>query len=350
MSNHPPTIESSERVAPALALWLVLIGVPTLLLNRALIPALPGSRSDIEQLLDRAVTIGSVSSQLLALGITLLLIRLITSSLGTASIPGIERLFVLPISSAVGFLVVAASAGTLDPELHLLLAGISLVGLLICSRTALRHPSTRAGGILLALIVVASVCLASARLVALRASMQAIPRQYAMSRGLATAGEIFDCLSLLWVMAWCILSTRNRGLVRVAIAIIITVSVTILARLGQLPDATFVKVVAARAFGALRREPNAYGSPLIEPASDLLAILLGLVLISLNDRKTAVARRAMALLMLGRCSLDVPALCGLATGGGLLLAWFAPNNALGSPTRPRERASTIKAGGTEDAR
>jgi hypothetical protein len=334
MSTLPPTSEPIEQVAPRLAFWLVLCGVPTSILNRAIIPALPGSRSGIEQILDRALAIGSVSSQLLALVIALLLVRLIVSSIGAAAIGALERLFVLPIGSAVGFLVVAASASTLDPELHLLLAGISSAGLLICARPALRHPSTRAGGIILALVIMASVCFATARLVALRASIEAIPQQYTVARWLATAGQVFDWLSLLWAMVWIALASRSRNLARVSIVavIVIAAALTILARLGQRPETSFVQVVAARAFGSLAREPSPYGASLLGPAGDLLGTLLSLVLLSERNSCNMVARRAMALLLLGRCSLDVPALAGMATAGGLLLAWFTPHHATGDPS------------------
>jgi hypothetical protein len=326
MSLPPPRSEPAEQVAPKLAFWLVLCGVPTLLLNRAIIPALPGSRSGLEQILDRAMIVGGISSQLLALVITLLLIRLIVSSIGAAAIGALERLFVLPIGSAVGFLVVAASAGTLDPELHLLLAGVSSIGLIICARPALKHPSTRAGGILLSCIIVASICFATARLVALRASVEALPRQYVVARWLATAGQLFDWLALLWIMVWTMRSARARGIARVSIAIIFTLLALIGARLGQRPDPNFLQVVTVRAFGALAREPSPYAGSLIGPASDLLAMLLSLAVLSLRNPRTMVARRAMALLLLGRCSLDVPALAGITTAGGLLLAWFTPQN------------------------
>lgn len=320
-----------------LAFWLVLFGIPTLLLNRAIIPALPGSRSGLELVLDRAIAVGGVSSQLLALVITLLLIRLIVSSIGAAAIGTLERLFVLPIGSAVGFLVVAASVGPLDPELHLLLAGVSSVGLMICARPALRHPSTRAGGILLACIVGASICFATARLTALRASVEAIPRQYAVARWLATAGQLFDWLSLVWTMVWTARSARAPGVVRIAVALTITIAVTVCARLGQGPDSTFLLVVAARAFGALAREPSPYLSGLVGPASDLLALLLSLAVVTLRNPRNLIARRAMALLLLGRCSLDVPALAGITTAGGLLLAWFAPR--CSPPAAPISKSS-----------
>lgn len=322
-----PRAELTEQVAPMLAFWLVLLGVPTLLLNRALIPALPGSRSGIEFVIDRMTAIGGISSQLLALLITLLLIRLIVSSIGAAAIGALERLFVLPIGAAVGFLVVAASTGALDPELHLLLAGVSSVGLLICARPSLRHPSTRAGGILLTCVLAASLCFAAARLVALRASMEALPRQYLTARWLATAGQIFDWLALLWAMLWTARSAKGPGLARVIAAVTLVIAITACAHLGQREDASFPLVVAARAFGALTREPGSFISGLAIPASDLLGLLLSLAVLSLPERRTMVARRAMALLLLGRCSLDVPTLAGITTAGGLLLAWFTPHNA-----------------------
>lgn len=353
MSTNSASLELEEQVAPKLAFWLVLFGAPTLLLNRAIIPALPGSRSGIERFLDVALTGGSISSQLLALAITLLLIRLIGSSVGAAALGAVERLFVLPIGSAVGFLVVAASAGGLDPEFHLLLAGIASFGLLICARPALRHPSTRAGGILLVGVIVASACFAAARLVALRASIEAIPNQYAMARWLATAGQCFDAMSLLWVVLWISVPGRRGGVLRATLPIALALGAVVLARRGELPDGDFASIVVQRMFHALTREPTPFGPSALGPASDLLAMFLSLGLLAERNPNNSVERRAMGLLLLGRCSLDVPALAGMATAGGLLLAWFTPYRSIVSastagPPPPAPDAATQEAAITSE--
>ncbi|MGE5783370.1 MAG: hypothetical protein ACM3ZE_02220 [Myxococcales bacterium] len=324
MPLTPVSLEPSERTAPKLAFWLVLGGVPTVLLNRAIIPALPGSRSGIEVVLERTLALGGISSQLLALTLALLLVRLVTASIGAASVGALERLFVLPIGSAVGFLLVAASAGTLDPELHLLLAAVCCVGLILCARPALKHASTRSGGILLVLIAAASVCYAAARLVAIRASVDAVARNYVVARWLATSGQFFDLLSLAWVVTWMVISWRVQGVLRVGIAVLITMLFALLAHAGQHQDATFIQVISARAFAALAREPGPFLPAAVFGLLDLLALTLSLGLLSLRTTHNAALLRGMALLLLGRCSLDVPALAGMTTAGALLLAWFAP--------------------------
>lgn len=324
MPNPPVPFQPSEQTAPKLAFWLVLGGVPTVLLNRAVIPALPGSRSGIEVVLERTLALGGISSQLLALTLTLLLVRLITASIGAASGGALERLFILPIGSAVGFLVVAASAGTLDPELHLLLAAVCCVGLILCARPALKHTSTRSGGILLVLIAVASVCYAAARLVAIRASVDAVARSYVVARWLATSGQFFDLLSLAWVVTWLVVSWRAQGVVRAGAAFLITMLFALLAHYGQHQDATFIQVISARGFAALAREPEPLLPAAVFGLLDLLALMLSLGLLSLRTLHNAALHRGMALLLLGRCSLDVPALAGMTTAGALLLAWFAP--------------------------
>lgn len=330
MPPPSPVLEHSERIAPRLALALVLVGAPSMLLNRAIIPALPGSRSGIEGLLDRTLALGSVTSQLLALTLTLLLVRLVVSSIGAASVGALDRLFVLPIGSAIGFLVVAASAGTLEPELHVLLAVVSGLGLVICSRSTLRHPSTRSGGILLVLVTLTSALYGFARLIAVRASLDAVARVYVAARCLATAGQIFDLACLAWVALWLIVSRRNQGLVRVCIAIALTGGLATLAQTGSGLDSSFTQVVTSRGLLALAREPRPFGVELF-PHAEIMALCLSLGLIWIRDADTIVVRRAMALLLLGRSSLDVPALAGMATAGALLLAWFTPSRVTCSP-------------------
>lgn len=320
---------------------LVLVGAPSMLLNRAIIPALPGSRSGIESLLDRTLALGSLSSQLLALTLTLLLVRLVVSSIGAASVGALDRLFVLPIGSAVGFLVVAASAGTLEPELHLLLAVVSGLGLVICCRSTLRHPSTRSGGILLLLVTLTSVLYGLARLVAVRASLDAVARTYLAARWLATAGQVFDLACLTWVAAWLVVSQRNQGLLRVGIATALAAGLSILSQMGRGLDASFTQVVAARGLLALAREPKPFGVELFAHA-EVMALSLSLGLIWIRNPDTSVLRRAMALLLLSRSSLDVPALAGMATAGALLLAWFSPSRVVASTGSENSSSNTSR--------
>lgn len=325
MPTPSPLFELNERIAPRLALAMVLVGVPAIVLNRAIIPALPGSRSGIETLLERTLILGSLSSQLLALTITLLLVRLVVSSVGAAAAGALDRLFILPIGSAVAFLVVAASAGTLEPELHLLLAGVSCLGISICARSALRHGSTRSGGILLVLIALAAVLCGSARLIAARASFDAVARTYVVARWLATAGQFFDFASLLWVSGWLIVAQRVQGIVRVSLAIVLAASLGVAAHFGSRFDASFPQVMAARITLTLSREPKPFGLD-FSALMELAALCLSVGLIGTRAQEKVVLRRAMALLLLGRSSLDVPVLAGMATAGALLLAWFTPGH------------------------
>lgn len=343
MATQAPESAPDERVAPRLAFWLVLLGVPTLLLNRSVIPALPGSRSGIEHWLEPALAIGSVTSQLLALLITLLLIRLVVSSVGAAAIGALERLFVLPIGGSVGFFVVAASGGVLDSDLHLLLAAISGLGLLICSRSALRHASTRAGGILLLGIGAASILLATARLVAVNASLGALSHQYDQARGIASVGLLFKLLSIVWALIWTVLTSKRSVVIAVATAIAFTTLLLVWGSFGLHADGHFLPVLISRMLDALIREPVPFGPVQLGPAGDWLAALLGLTLLLDPKLNNAVERRAMALLLLGQCSLDVPMLAGIATSGALLLAWFAPHQ-MGDATvanRPKSSRSVV---------
>jgi hypothetical protein len=341
MANQAPEGEPSELIAPRLAYWLVLLGAPTLLLNMAVIPALLGSRSGIELWVDRVLALGSISSQLLALLITLLLVRLIISSLGAAAVGALERLFVFPIGAAVGFFVVAASSAALESDQHLLLAAISGFGLLICSRAALRHASTRAGGILLLNVAIASLCFAAARIVALDASSSALSRQYHWARVLSTVGQCFKLLSVMWTMTWVIVTSNRRMLAPMAAAATFTLALAVWASRGNSVDGHFIPVLLARMFAAFIREPIPLGPIQLGPAIDVFGVLMSLPLLANASSRHAVPRRAMGLLLLGQCALDVPILAGIATAGGLLLAWFSPHQQdAGAATQSHAAAGT----------
>jgi len=332
----------SDIAIPRLACVVVLLAVPALLWNRALLPALPGSRSGIEHLFDQLFVVGSVLSQLLAVTLALLLIKLVVASLGTFAL-GVEgRLMALPIGAAVGFLLVAGAVAPLDVEMHLLLSGLGTAALISCVRPALHQPTLRAAGLLVLLSALASFAYSSGRLLALKASVEALPREYAVARIIASAGQLFDFLGLVWVMAWLVLSkrvphhrgdetgetqlhARTKSLARVTAALALGVTCALLARRGQTSTANFAEVVLARAMAALSREPSPIATAALGPCLDVVAVTFALLLLVAPKHIAFATRVAMALVLLGRCAPDIPAHCGLMTAGALLLIWHTPS-------------------------
>lgn len=333
MPVAPQAQPSDELGLPRLAAALVVLGIPTLLFNRAVLPALPGSRTGIERLFDHLTYAGGLLSQLLALGLSLLIIKLIAASLGAFALGIAGRLMALPVGSAVGFLLIASTIAPLDADMHLLLAGFGTLALLSGLRPTLQQPSVRAAGLFLLLTFLASLANTGGRLLALRASIEALPRPYAIARGLATAGLALDIVSLAWLVAWLVLSApknsrnhdRYRTLAYLGISAALGICCALLGRLGRDSGANFVEIIIGRSISALGREPSPFGTTLLGPTIDVIALLFAGLLLTRPKHINCVIRWAVALLLLGRCSPDIPIHAACLTAGTLLLTWYSPS-------------------------
>jgi hypothetical protein len=355
MPDEPRANPPREQAIPRLALAVIVLACPTLFFNRAILPALPGSRSGIEQLFDRLSLAGGILSQLLAVCLAFLLVQLVARSLSDFAIGVAGRLIALPIGSAVCFLLVASTIGPLDPEMHLLLAGLATGALFSSLRPTLRQPTLRAAGILLVPSALASLAYSVGRLLAFKASSEALPHEYAKAQYLTTLGLLFDVLALLWVAIWLVMAKKDDDeaasgsgvterlttTVRVAIALTLAITCALLAHRGQASTANFVEVVLSRSMTALAREPMPFGLVTLGPSLDVFAVLLALILLTRPTHVDTTCRWAMALVLLGRCAPDIPAHGALMTAGALLLLWYAPSAltpVAESPAPPEEES------------
>ncbi|MGC4066894.1 MAG: hypothetical protein QM784_20105 [Polyangiaceae bacterium] len=335
---------ATEPEIPRLAWLMTILSVPALVWNRALLPALPGSRFSIERLFDHVTFVGGVLSQLLAMGLTLLLIKLAIANVRAFSMGLSGRLMVLPVGTTVAFLVVASSLGPLEPEMHLLLAGLGTLAQLSSLRPTLRHPPLRAGGLMLLFSSLGSLFNSFGRLLALRASFEALPREYAVARIISTVGEGFELAAVVFVCTWLLMARplrtaesnpteavheRIKTATRVAIVVALGLTSVILARTGRAPTASTAEIILSRAVSALGREPSPHGAAILSPFLELASLGLALVLLGRPRHVAAPHRIAIALVLLGRCAPDIPAHCALMTAGAWLLLWYAP-----SPARP----------------
>jgi hypothetical protein len=293
----------------------------------------------IERLFDYASFVGGVLSQLLALGLTLLLVKLAIANVRAFSVGLSGRLMVLPVGTTVAFLVVASSLGPLEPEMHLLLAGLGTLALLSSLRPTLGHPPLRAGGLLLLLTSLGCLFNSSGRLLALRASIEALPREYAFARLISTVGEGFELAGVVFVCVWLLMARpprnnesspqeavqeRIRTAPRVAVLIALGLTCVIVSRVGRGASANTVELVLSRALSALGREPSPHGAAAFGPFLEIVSLGLALVLLVRPRHVPAPHRIAMALVLLGRCAPDIPAHCALMTAGAWLLLWYAP--------------------------
>jgi hypothetical protein len=234
--------------------------------------------------------------------------------------------------------------------MHLFLSVLGTTALLSCLRPALRHPTLRAAGLLILLASLASLTYSAGRLLALKASLEALPHEYAIARWLTTTGQAFDMLGLLWVMVWFVLTRKNNGaentttepleherattIARLALTVAVAITCALLAHRGQASSANFFEVVVSRSIAALAREPSPISPILLSPCLDVIAVLLAFILLTRPTHVANSCRWAMALVLLGRCAPDIPAHCALMTAGALLLIWYAPSTRTSARSEP----------------
>jgi hypothetical protein len=319
--EHPSTQPESLLVAGFLVVGVTTIAGPTAILNRGILPALPGSRIGIAKLLDVMALLGAWSSQLLAILTTLLLVHLVRSTLGSHSLDTLERLILLPIAAVMALLLIAASGEGLVPELLLTCSALGTVAVLAAVRAALRNPLTRAAGLLLMLIGSANLAHTTVRLLAFdAASDSAIARVFSI-RMLSTVGHIFDALSLLWLLIWILLYSRGKAWPMAATAVFVTATVVVVGH--HAAGSSFLPVLLGRALSALSRSTAAYLGPQFLGPTELFGILLGLGVLFAPRRCPLILRASIAAALLGRAAPDIPMHAALMVASSILITLIA---------------------------
>jgi hypothetical protein len=300
------------------AAWLAVLGVGTTLVARGLAPALPGSRSGIGVWIAVTDQLGAFLSQLLAiygLGIAIWLV------LGTARarhLPGWYRIASAPVGVAVVTLTAGAIADPLRPWWTAWLgSGTALLAMLAALR-ALRRPDTRAAGFVLGVTALGALLEIAGRLVALRASEQALSALFNLGRVVATASFTCKVTSLLLVALW--LGARRWRSAAVVLVVMLGAlgAITIGASRASGVDAGFWTVLAARALNGLMRHP----APLVAPAFRWLVelgFMGGAVAVLLVRRLPRPLLAIVALALLCRGTTDIP-LCAMMLTVAALLA------------------------------
>jgi len=314
---------ASEPFPPgALAYLLSLIALPTVALNRALLPALYGSRTGIGGLIDIMTRVGDFSSQVLALGSSLLLLRLVLWALRRTELGNVTRLITLPLCTGTGLLLLAAASNPLPPELGLFLAFSSSGAALACSVLAMGRPSVRAGGILLAMVSTCDLIQDASHLWTAQSNYGAAA-DYGAVRVLATVAVALDALSLLWVLVWSGL-VSDHGRRRQTLALLGVVTATALSVPWFLEgNQSFAAELLQRSTRALLRNPSPFLPVATQQGLEILAAVVAIGLLFAPPRQHRWVRSAMVLVVVSRCSPDVPAQAGLLAVGALLLGLLA---------------------------
>jgi hypothetical protein len=292
------------------------------LVVRALATALPGSRSGIEAVIRRTDVLSSLLSQLTVLLGAAQMVLLVVWTLSERSLSYAYRIAVVPASAAVLLLVMLASTMGLDLEASLVIGTSALVLAGAAGATALQKPASRAQGMVLIAITVASAVHLLSRLLALGLGQHHWlgPSRAPLLLAFARAADAV-AMALLAVR----LSAERGTQARVAVlgALVVATGITWGALRGSLDGAALWQVIASRSLYELAGGAASLGAAATRYGIESFAVLLGGTVIFWPGRLSTGAVSA-ALAVLARPSVDVPECALILTLAALSAPAAAP--------------------------
>jgi hypothetical protein len=312
------------------------------LVVRAVATALPGSRSGIEAIIRRTDVLSSLLSQLTVLLGGAQVVLLVVATLSERSLSYAYRITVVPASAAVLMLVMLASTMGLDLEASLVVGVAALVLAGAAGATALRRPASRAQGMVLLAITVASAVHLVSRLLAVGFGQHQMlgpsraPVLLAFARGADAVA-----MALLAVR----LSTERGVAARIAVvgALVIATGITWGALRGSLDGAALWQVIASRSLYELAGGAASLGATATRYGIESFAVLLGGTVIFWPGRLSTGALSA-ALAVLARPSVDVPECALILALAALSAPAAAPFRTSSTTTTPPARTSERESG------
>jgi len=309
------------------------------LVVRAVATALPGSRSGIETMIRRADVVSSLLSQLTVLLGGAQVVLLVVATLSERNLSYAYRIAVVPASAAVLMLVMLASTMGLDLEASLVVGTAALVLAGAAGATALRRPASRAQGMVLLAITVASAVHLVSRVLAVGLGQHQMfgPSRAPLLLAFARAADAV-AMALLAVR----FSAERGTAARIAVlgALVIATGITWGALRGSLDGAALWQVIASRSLYELAGGPASLGAAATRYGIESFAVLLGGTAIFWPGRLSTGAVSA-ALAVLARPSVDVPECALILALAALSAPAAAPFRASltvpAPPPRPSER-------------
>ena len=321
--------------AVAIVLWLSTV------VAHVLSPALPGWRAGIERTIITTDRIGAILSQVGVVAGCLLAFGLLIETLKDSRLSIGYRVGISPFVAAVITTAMAAATRPLPILLALVLSVLTAIIALTASVPTLMSEKTRGLGMVLGLAGIASVVNASARLLALRASQEALASLFDVARTLATIAMVLELGAWLIGMAWLSAKNVRRLAVFLGIAVFVAVAVGLMAAAGKSYDAGPWTVLASRAVGELTRHPRPFGPEMLRSVVELLELVGAATALASRSRGN-VACTALGLALLARSATDIPILAL-----GLCLAALAGPLARVEPkVEPKEGAEGLSAPST----
>jgi hypothetical protein len=292
------------------------------LVVRAVASALPGSRSGIETMIRRADAMSSLLSQLTVLLGGAQVVLLVVGTLNERSLSYAYRIAIVPASAAVLMLVMLASTMGLDLELSLVVGAAALVLAGSAGTISMQRAGSRAQGMVLIAITVASSVHLLSRVLALGLGQH---QTFGSSRAplLLAFARAADAVAMALLAVR--LSAERGTVARIAVLVALAVAsaVTWGALRGSLDGAALWQVVASRSLYELAGGSASLGGAAARYGIESFAVLLGGTVIFWPGRLSMGALSA-ALAVLARPSVDVPECALILTLAALSAPAVAP--------------------------
>jgi len=337
--EEPANSKSGEEPAPAAAVpqmptWTPTQGVGWLLRSAAWVAALagiagailsPGVRGNAsEAVVEATDRASSTLAYFLALHLVAMASYGAFCLLRDNALPAWLR---TPLVAGGPVVVLALAVGTLrdhlPPGFAVVISAVATCAALSGALVAARAPHTRAAAGVLLLLAFASIARLAAWELAARAGDAASVQMFAFSRGLATAGVLFDAGGQLVAVTW--LGTRSRGAGQLGstAALVGAFAITWGVARGVHSGAALWQAIAHTALADAPGIPQPYGldalATFLVPASLLVAFA-----IAAQPRQEAVMVSVMAMALVSRGAFDAPlrALCAIAAAQWVSIASF----------------------------
>jgi hypothetical protein len=305
----------------ALPAWLLralaVLGLLATLLGRGVAPALPGTAAGIEGLIEASQALAAVTSVNLFFLAGMLTVWLAIASLAQPELPASYRLGVLPATATVVILGIAALIAPVEARWLLWIGVISGSVALVAVPGTLASPPSRAVGFVLLSVGIVAFLQVIARMLAVRASDEALAALFGYARVFSTLGFVLHVGALaivgLWLAArrWALLGTVGAS------AIAFSLFVAWGAAGGTQVDATALQILAARAFDELTRHPVPYVPAFIRHTVDVLTLVTVATTVG-AWKKPALLATAVSLALLGSGNADIPLCAVMLTLAALL--------------------------------
>lgn len=302
----------------AAAAWLALV-------FRAIAMALPGSRSGIEGAIRYADLSSSLLTQLTVILGALQLIVLVVATVGERKLSYTYRIAVVPASAAVVMLVLLAVKIELDWQASLVVGAASLVLSSAAGVTSLRMPTSRAQGMVLIAVTVASGVHLLSRALSLDLGHQAVMAPM-RTQVFLVFSRAADAIALALLAARLAAERGAPARATVLGSLVVAIGITWGALRGSLDGAAFWQIIASRSLYELAGGAVTFGNA-TRYGVESFAVLLGGAVVLWPARVSTGAVSA-ALAVLARPSVDVPE-CALILAIGALSApacvpWQSP--------------------------